>query len=109
MLSINSDLEAIALAMASPSSGLDIRDRTWLKLNIPNAFLGSDGVNWLQHYVQGCEERRKAKKLASKLLSAGYIQHPIGSKSSFSGKFNYVFSDKIVKEAAILNDVMGKF
>lgn len=27
-------------AMAAPESGLEVRDRMWLKITIPNAFLG---------------------------------------------------------------------
>lgn len=33
-------MATIARAMAVPDSGLDIRDRMWLKITIPNAFLG---------------------------------------------------------------------
>ena len=39
-LSVNSDMTTIVRAMAVPDSGLDIRDRMWLKITIPNAFLG---------------------------------------------------------------------
>lgn len=30
-------------AMAAPESGLEVRDRMWLKITIPNAFLGMAG------------------------------------------------------------------
>jgi hypothetical protein len=39
-LTINSDMETIVRAMAEPDSGLDIRDRIWLKIPIPKSFLG---------------------------------------------------------------------
>lgn len=39
-LSIHSDMAAIVKAMASPESGLEVRDRMWLKITIPNAFIG---------------------------------------------------------------------
>ena len=39
-LTINSDMETIVRAMAEPDSGLDIRDRIWLKMPIPRSFLG---------------------------------------------------------------------
>jgi hypothetical protein len=39
-LTINSDMDTIVRAMAEPGSGLDIRDRVWLKIPIPRSFLG---------------------------------------------------------------------
>lgn len=39
-LSINSDMSVIVRAMAKPNSGLEVRDRLWLKITIPNAFIG---------------------------------------------------------------------
>ena len=40
-LSINTDMVTIVRAMAQPESGLEIRDRMWLKITIPNAFIGT--------------------------------------------------------------------
>lgn len=34
----------IVRAMARPDSGLDVRDRVWLKIRIPNAFLGKECI-----------------------------------------------------------------
>ena len=39
-LSINTDMATVVKAMAQPDSGLEIRDRMWLKITIPNAFIG---------------------------------------------------------------------
>ena len=39
--------------MRHPNSGLEVKDRTWLKLKISNAFLGSDLVEWLHEKVEG--------------------------------------------------------
>jgi segment polarity protein dishevelled len=33
-------MDTIVRAMAEPDSGLDIRDRIWLKMPIPKSFLG---------------------------------------------------------------------
>jgi hypothetical protein len=33
-------MDTIVRAMADPDSGLDIRDRIWLKIPIPKSFLG---------------------------------------------------------------------
>jgi len=39
-LSVNSDVMEIMHAMSAPDSGLEIHDRMWLKITIPNAFIG---------------------------------------------------------------------
>uniref|UniRef100_A0AAR2JNH4 Dishevelled segment polarity protein 2 n=1 Tax=Pygocentrus nattereri TaxID=42514 RepID=A0AAR2JNH4_PYGNA len=76
-LSLHSDMASVAKAMASPESGLEVRDRMWLKITIPNAFLGSDVVEWLYHHIEGFQDRREARKYASNLLKAGFIRHTI--------------------------------
>ncbi|XP_072551111.1 segment polarity protein dishevelled homolog DVL-3 [Salminus brasiliensis] len=91
-LSIHSDMAAIAKAMASPESGLEVRDRMWLKITIPNAFIGSDVVDWLFHHVEGFTDRREARKYASNLLKAGYIRHTV-NKITFSEQCYYIFGD----------------
>lgn len=42
-LSIHTDMASVTKAMAAPESGLEVRDRMWLKITIPNAFLGMGG------------------------------------------------------------------
>lgn len=39
-LNVHSDITAVVAAMASRRSGLEVRDRMWLKITIPNAFIG---------------------------------------------------------------------
>jgi len=82
-LTINSDMDTIVRAMAEPNSGLDIRDRIWLKIPIPKSFLGSDLVNWLFENVDGFVNRNDARKYASSMLKAGYIRHTV-HKLTFS-------------------------
>uniref|UniRef100_A0A3P8ZL78 Dishevelled segment polarity protein 3b n=1 Tax=Esox lucius TaxID=8010 RepID=A0A3P8ZL78_ESOLU len=91
-LSIHSDMAAIAKAMANPESGLEVRDRMWLKITIPNAFIGSDVVDWLFHNVEGFTDRRESRKYASNLLKAGYIRHTV-NKITFSEQCYYIFGD----------------
>uniref|UniRef100_A0A8C1VP17 Dishevelled segment polarity protein 3b n=1 Tax=Cyprinus carpio TaxID=7962 RepID=A0A8C1VP17_CYPCA len=91
-LSIHSDMAAVAKAMASSESGLEVRDRMWLKITIPNAFIGSDVVDWLYHHVEGFTDRREARKYASNLLKAGYIRHTV-NKITFSEQCYYIFGD----------------
>ncbi|XP_031429370.1 segment polarity protein dishevelled homolog DVL-3 [Clupea harengus] len=91
-LSIHSDMGTVAKAMASPESGLEVRDRMWLKITIPNAFIGSDVVDWLYHHIEGFTDRREARKYASNLLKAGYIRHTV-NKITFSEQCYYIFGD----------------
>uniref|UniRef100_A0A4W5Q6B7 Dishevelled segment polarity protein 2 n=1 Tax=Hucho hucho TaxID=62062 RepID=A0A4W5Q6B7_9TELE len=91
-LSLHSDMASVAKAMASPESGLEVRDRMWLKITIPNAFLGSDVVEWLYQHVEGFQDRREARKYASNLLKAGFIRHTV-NKITFSEQCYYIFGD----------------
>uniref|UniRef100_A0A8K9V4Z3 Dishevelled segment polarity protein 2 n=1 Tax=Oncorhynchus mykiss TaxID=8022 RepID=A0A8K9V4Z3_ONCMY len=91
-LSLHSDMASVAKAMASPESGLEVRDRMWLKITIPNAFLGSDVVEWLYHHIEGYQDRREARKYASNLLKAGFIRHTV-NKITFSEQCYYIFGD----------------
>uniref|UniRef100_A0AAQ5YDB2 Dishevelled segment polarity protein 3a n=1 Tax=Amphiprion ocellaris TaxID=80972 RepID=A0AAQ5YDB2_AMPOC len=91
-LSIHSDMATVAKAMACPESGLEVRDRMWLKITIANAFIGSDVVDWLFHHVEGFSDRREARKYASNLLKAGYIRHTV-NKITFSEQCYYIFGD----------------
>uniref|UniRef100_A0A672IXE5 Dishevelled segment polarity protein 3a n=1 Tax=Salarias fasciatus TaxID=181472 RepID=A0A672IXE5_SALFA len=91
-LSIHSEMATVAKAMACPESGLEVRDRMWLKITIANAFIGSDVVDWLFHHVEGFSDRREARKYASNLLKAGYIRHTV-NKITFSEQCYYVFGD----------------
>ncbi|XP_052759646.1 segment polarity protein dishevelled homolog DVL-3-like isoform X2 [Mya arenaria] len=91
-LTINTDMATVVKAMASPDSGLEIRDRMWLKITIPNAFIGSDLVEWLFTHVEGFADRRDARKYACNLLKAGFIRHTV-NKITFSEQCYYVFGD----------------
>nr|CAD7416464.1 unnamed protein product [Timema cristinae]CAD7435140.1 unnamed protein product [Timema monikensis] len=91
-LSVNTDMLTIARAMARPDSGLEIRDRMWLKITIPNAFIGCDVVDWLNTHVEGFLDRRDARKYASQMLKACYIRHTV-NKITFSEQCYYIFGD----------------
>ncbi|KAL0277032.1 UNVERIFIED_CONTAM: hypothetical protein PYX00_004458 [Menopon gallinae] len=91
-LTINSDMSTVVKTMARSDSGLEVRDRMWLKITIPNAFIGADVVDWLFTHVEGFTERREARKYAANLLKAGYIRHTV-NKITFSEQCYYVFGD----------------
>ncbi|CAG5129057.1 unnamed protein product [Candidula unifasciata] len=91
-LTINTDMASVVKAMAQPDSGLEIRDRMWLKITIANAFIGADLVDWLFTHVEGFSDRRDARKYACHLLKAGYIRHTV-NKLTFSEQCYYIFGD----------------
>ena len=39
-LTLTSPIYRVAKAMAQPDSGLEVKDRTWLKMTIPKSFIG---------------------------------------------------------------------
>ena len=43
-LTTNMEMLSIARAMSAPDSGLEVKNRTWLKITIPNAFLGKFNI-----------------------------------------------------------------
>uniref|UniRef100_A0A1B6D6G1 Dishevelled n=1 Tax=Clastoptera arizonana TaxID=38151 RepID=A0A1B6D6G1_9HEMI len=91
-LNVSMDMISVVRAMARPDSGLEIRDRMWLKIVIPNAFIGADVVDWLETHVEGFVDRRDARKYASHMLKAGYIRHTV-NKINFSEQCYYIFGD----------------
>jgi len=114
-LTVNTSMAVIVAAMARPDSGLEIRDRMWLKITIPNAFIGkyplwrdglrtlcdqwclfsgADVVEWLSTHVEGFVDRRDARKYASQMLKAGFIRHTV-NKITFSEQCYYVFGDTL--------------
>ncbi|XP_018647946.1 putative dishevelled [Schistosoma mansoni] len=91
-LTVASDMASVVHDMLMSDSGLEIRDRTWLKITIPNAFIGSELVDWLFTHVDGFADRRDARRYASNLLHYGYICHTV-NKSTFSEQCYYTFGD----------------
>ncbi|CAG7730004.1 unnamed protein product [Allacma fusca] len=95
-------MSIIVREMQKPDSGLEIRDRNWLKITIPNAFIGADIVDWLLSHVEGFADRREAKKYASNLLKSNYIRHTV-NKITFSEQCYYVFDNNILQLPPISN------
>ncbi|XP_063292380.1 segment polarity protein dishevelled homolog DVL-1 isoform X4 [Pelobates fuscus] len=91
-LSVKSDMATIVKVMQLPDSGLEIRDRMWLKITISNAVIGADVVDWLYTHIEGFKERREARKYASSMLKHGYLRHTV-NKITFSEQCYYVFGD----------------
>ncbi|XP_075257721.1 uncharacterized protein LOC142349819 isoform X4 [Convolutriloba macropyga] len=92
-LSTKTDVLTVLRAVQMPNSGVEIKDRMWLKITIPNAFLGHSLVDWLFENLDGFSVRRDAHKYASKLLKEGYIKHTTG-KASFSEQCYYIFNSE---------------
>lgn len=85
-------MPTVVRAMARSDSGLEIRDRMWLKITIPNAFIGAEVVDWLSTHVKGFIDRREVRKYASHMLKAGFIRHTV-NKITFSEQCYYIFGD----------------
>jgi len=49
-LTVKSDMATIVKVMQLPDSGLEIRDRMWLKITISNAVIGKH-LQVLNHYL----------------------------------------------------------
>ncbi|XP_047039083.1 segment polarity protein dishevelled homolog DVL-3 [Helicoverpa armigera] len=99
-LSVNMDMAIVVRAMLRPESGLEIRDRMWLKITIPNAFIGADVVDWILQHVAGIADRRDARKYASHMLKAGFIRHTV-NKITFSEQCYYVAGELCAQLAAL--------
>ncbi|KAG1683054.1 Segment polarity protein dishevelled DVL-3 [Nymphon striatum] len=82
-LTLKFGMIAIVKSMAAPESGLDVRDRMWLKITIPKAFIV---------VLDGFTDRREARKYATEMLKAGHIKHTV-NKLTFSEQCYYVFGD----------------
>ncbi|KAG5838949.1 hypothetical protein ANANG_G00229150 [Anguilla anguilla] len=95
------DMATIVKVMQLPESGLEIRDRMWLKITIANAVIGADVVDWLYSRVEGFKDRRDARKYASSLLKHGYLRHTV-NKITFSEQCYYTFGD-LCQNMASLN------
>lgn len=102
-LTLESGMLAVVHAMASPGSGLEVRDRMWLKITIPNAFIGSDVVDWIYANVSGFSERREARKYVAHMLRGGFIRHTV-NKNSFSEQCYYVFGEVCADGVSVYND-----
>lgn len=106
-LNINMPYKIIVLAMRKPDSGLEIRDRLWLKITIPNAFIGSDLVNWIIENVDGVNDRREARKYIANMLRKCYIKHTV-NKLTFSEQCYYVIGEGDGTSDCMLNEEDGK-
>lgn len=91
-LTITTPMYRIAKMLSNPTSGLDVKDRVWLKMPIPKSFIGSDLVDWLHTNVDGFIDRRHSRKYAALMLKHGFIRH-IVNKITFSEQCYYIFGD----------------
>uniref|UniRef100_A0A914MNV1 Uncharacterized protein n=1 Tax=Meloidogyne incognita TaxID=6306 RepID=A0A914MNV1_MELIC len=91
------DPKIILSRMVEFDSGLEIRNRKWLKIPVPMSFIGDEMIDWLISNVQGFRDRRHARSFASNLLAQGLIKHVVNI-SSFNEKCYYVFNDEIIAD-----------
>ncbi len=97
----DSPMSEVVRAMRAPGSGLEVRERTWLGMKVPDAFLGSDAVDWLVERMSGGgADKREAKKYAQQMLKAGFLKHNV-NKPTFSESCYYSFADEDSVTAAM--------
>ncbi|XP_063689459.1 segment polarity protein dishevelled homolog DVL-3-like isoform X1 [Bolinopsis microptera] len=92
-LTVYSKMEDVAHTMAQPTSGLEIKERTWLKVTIPDAFIGQDLVKWLKEHISGLSDHKEARRFASNMLKNGYIQNTVNKSEKFSDQCYYICGD----------------
>lgn len=107
-LHINMPLKLVVQTMKRPDSGLEIRDRLWLKITIANAFIGSDLVNWILENVDGVNDRRESRKYVANMLRKNYIKHTV-NKVTFSEQCYYVIGEGDGSEDQLMHDDDGIF
>ncbi|CAI2334191.1 unnamed protein product [Caenorhabditis sp. 36 PRJEB53466] len=105
-MDVHTDKKKVVEMMAMPGSGLDIKNRTWLKIPIPMSFLGSDLVEWLLDHVEGLRERKTARNYAAELLKLKYIAHVV-NKVTFTEQCYYVLGDECADYARFRNEDGG--
>lgn len=91
------DPSVILKTMCRRDSGLEIKDRKWLKIPVPMSFIGDEMLHWLMGNVRGFRSRKAARAYASLLLSSGLIRHIVRS-TSFNEKCYYVFDEAIIAD-----------
>jgi len=79
-------------AMRAPNSGLEIKRRQWLCVQIDDAFVGSEAVDWILERVEDLADRKDAKKIMTQMQKNGFITHKV-NKSGFSESCYYSFVD----------------
>lgn len=124
---VNCTMSTVAKNAASSDSGLIVKDRKWLKIIIPNAFLGNnyyyfsrvdlfafinclsyslslcvylggDLVNWLTTKVKGLARRRDAHAYAKQMMAHGLIKPTVNKK--FSEFCYFTFDESVTCESS---------
>ncbi|KAI1728625.1 DIX domain-containing protein [Ditylenchus destructor] len=101
------DPNVVLKQMVRPDSGLQIKNRKWLKIPVPMSFIGDEMVDWLLEHVNGFRDRKAARAYASVLLSSGYIKHVV-NMTHFNEKCYYIFNDEIILERLRLEQQISR-
>ncbi|KAF8360194.1 mig-5, partial [Pristionchus pacificus] len=93
--------------ISQPNSGLTVKNRKWLKIPVPQSFIGVELVDWLVQNVEDLGERKEARKYATHLLEKGLIKHVV-NKRDFTEKCYYVFNEGIMSSCSRKGDSIGE-
>ncbi len=103
-LTADSTMLSVARAMRRPDSGLEVKERVWVGITVPDGFVGSDAVEWLLEHVGGVDERKEAKKMAANMLKKGFIKHAMRNTNFDESRYySFVDEDFVSAEMASLN------
>uniref|UniRef100_A0AC34QGE8 DIX domain-containing protein n=2 Tax=Panagrolaimus sp. JU765 TaxID=591449 RepID=A0AC34QGE8_9BILA len=94
-LTTETDPVLVLRRMVHPNSGLEIRNRKWLKIPFPDSFVGNDMLHWLSQHVEGFKTKKQLQTYGSMLLSKGFIRHVLDVKV-FDKKRYYFFDESII-------------
>ena len=67
-------MSTVVRMMRMEGSGLDIRDRQWLKITIPNAFIGSELVDWLHNKVEGEVSHHYGSSIINSIINNNFLK-----------------------------------
>lgn len=102
-LDVNTDHKLVVRTMAMPNSGLEVRNRTWLKIPVPMSFLGSALLDWIVEHIEGVKDRKEAKKYSVELLKKHLISHVV-NKNTFTEQCYYVFGEDCADVLKLRNE-----
>eukprot|EP00039_Didymoeca_costata_P012914 m.188991 g.188991 ORF g.188991 m.188991 type:complete len:652 (+) comp15622_c0_seq12:172-2127(+) len=98
------DIPALVVALRLPviDGGLEIKDRTWLTLNISGCFVGYQLVEWLSERTS-CTDQ-EAFQVGQKLQKLGFIRHSVLGRPFSKKCFFFWAQGKVIEQLVLLEE-----
>ncbi len=84
------NLGVVHALVTQPSSGIELKDRSYLGTNYPQCFVGAQAVQWLATRLK--LRPHEAEILLNRLMRFGLIEHVTGDHPVRDGNFFYRFA-----------------